>query len=98
MIGSENRKPVREKGQKCAAQRWDISGTLKTAIDRLYAPMVNKSGGTPKEIVLLMTSGGSPIDHILDWYRNLESWLKWKDIGTAMNDLEKAAQIGASIR
>lgn len=35
---------------------------------------------------------------MLDWYRNLESWLKWKDIGTAMNDLEKAAQIGASIR
>lgn len=77
---------------------WDISGTLKTAIDRLYAPMVNKSGGAPKEIVLLMTSGGSPIDHMLDWYRNLESWLRWKDIGTAMNDLEKAAQIGAGIR
>ena len=77
---------------------WDITGTLKTAIDRLYAPMVNGSAGSPKETVLLMTSGGSPIDHMLDWYKNFEAWLKWKDIGTAMNDVEKAKEIGFAIR
>lgn len=77
---------------------WDITGTLKTAIDRLYAALVNDSSGAPKETVLLMTSGGSTIDHMLDWYRNFESFLKWKDIGTAMNDPEEARRIGESIR
>ena len=69
---------------------WDITGTLKTAIDRLYAPVVNDSAGGPKETVLLMTSGGSPIDHMLDWYRNLDSWLHWKSLGAAMNDTDEA--------
>ena len=77
---------------------WDITGTLKTAIDRLYAAVMNESAGSPKETVLLMTSGGSAVDHVLDWYQNIESWLKWKDIGTAMNDSEKARRIGESIR
>ena len=77
---------------------WDITGTLKTAIDRLYAPLMNGSAGAPKETVLLMTSGGSSIDHMLDWYKNFDSWLKWKNIGTAMNDEEAAREIGKSIQ
>jgi multimeric flavodoxin WrbA len=77
---------------------WDITGTLKTAIDRLYAPLVNGSAGAPKETVLLMTSGGSTIDHMLDWYKNFENWLQWKDIGTAMNDPVKAKEIGERIK
>ena len=77
---------------------WDITGTMKTAIDRLYAPLMNKAAGDPKGTVLLMTSGGSTIEHMLDWYKNFEEWLKWKDLGTAMNDVEKARRIGESIR
>ncbi len=77
---------------------WDITGTLKTAVDRLYAPLMNDSAGAPKETVLLMTSGGSTIGHMLDWYKNFESWLKWKNIGTAMNDMEAAKQIGRSLQ
>ena len=77
---------------------WDITGTLKTAIDRLYAPLMNASAGAPKKTVLLMTSGGSTIDHMLDWYKNFESCLKWEDIGTAMNDFEEAKRIGERIR
>lgn len=76
---------------------WDVTGTLKTAIDRLYASLVNDSAGSPKKTVLLMTSGGSPIDHMLDWYGNFESWLKWENLGTAMNDTEKAREIGSRI-
>lgn len=76
---------------------WDITGTLKTAIDRLYAPLMNASAGDPKETVLLMTSGGSTIDHMMDWYKNFESWLKWKDIGTAINDTGAARKIGEKI-
>ena len=77
---------------------WDITGTLKTVIDRLYAPLMNGSMGAPKETVLLMTSGGSPIDHMLNWYQNFQSWLKWKNLGTAMNDEEAARRIGSCIR
>lgn len=77
---------------------WDITGTLKTAIDRLYAPLVNKAAGDPKGTVLLMTSGGSTIAHMLDWYANFKDWLKWEDLGTAMNDPEAARRIGESIR
>ena len=76
---------------------WDITGTLKTAIDRLYAPLMNGSAGAPKKTVLLMTSGGSTIDHMLDWYGNFESWLHWPSIGTAMNDVDEARRIGAGI-
>lgn len=49
---------------------WDITGTLKTAIDRLYAPLMNAGAGAPKGTVLLMTSGGWTMDHMLDWYQN----------------------------
>lgn len=28
---------------------------------------------SPKESALLMTSGGSTIDHMQDWYKNFES-------------------------
>ncbi len=77
---------------------WDITGTLKTAVDRLYAPLMNQSAGVSKETVLLMTSGGSTIDHMLDWYKNFESWLKWKDLGTVMNDVEAARRIGSRIQ
>ena len=44
-----------------------------------------------------MTSGGSSIDHMADWYRNFKYWLGWKNLGTVMNDIEKARVIGASI-
>ena len=77
---------------------WDVTGTLKTAIDRLYAPLMNASAGALKKTALLMTSGGSTIDHMLDWYKNFESWLKWEDIGTAMNDTQKAKEIGKIIK
>ncbi len=77
---------------------WDITGTLKTAIDRLYAPMMNDSIGSPKETVLLMASGGSTIDHMLDWYKNFEVMLNWRNIGTAMNDAKKAKEIGSVIK
>jgi hypothetical protein len=50
-----------------------------------------------KQTALLMTSGGSTINHMMDWYKNFEHWLGWKSIGETMNDLEEAKRIGASI-
>ena len=77
---------------------WDVTGTLKTAIDRLYAGLNNFNGLAPKETVLLMASGGSTIDHMADWYRNFDYWLKWKSLGMAMNSVEDARRIGANIK
>ena len=77
---------------------WDISGVLKTAVDRLYAfPRNWGNEAIRKEYVLLMTSGGSSIDHMMDWAQNFERWMGWKNLGYAMNDLNAAAKIGASI-
>ena len=76
---------------------WDITGTLKTAIDRLYAA-VNNFTQKEKSTVLLMTSGGSTIRHMADWYRGFEQWMGWKDLGMAMNDIEEARRIGADIK
>ena len=77
---------------------WDITGTLKTAIDRLYAMGSYFMTKPHKETVLLMTSGGSPIDHMLDWYKEFEKWFGWKSLGAVMNDIEQAKEIGANIK
>lgn len=76
---------------------WDITGTLKTAIDRLYAMGSYFLTKPKKETVLLMTSGGSPITHMLDWYKEFKNWFGWESLGEAMNDMEKAKEIGAGI-
>ena len=81
----------------CPVYWWDITGTLKTAIDRLYG-FVGKFDAMPnKETVLLMTSGGSTIDHMMDWYKGFEHWMGWKSLGEVMNDMDKAKEIGESI-
>lgn len=71
---------------------------MKTAIDRLYGTVNNFSGMAPKETVLLMTSGGSTIAHMANWYQNFERFMGWKNLGMAMNDINEAARIGASIK
>jgi multimeric flavodoxin WrbA len=77
---------------------WDITGTLKIAIDRLYALVGYFSSGVKKETLLLMTSGGSSIDHMMDWYKEFEHWFGWKSLGAVMNDYDEAGRIGAGIR
>ena len=87
---------------------WDISGVLKTAVDRLFGAVRNWGGAAcrkecggaacRKECALLMTSGGSDISHMLDWYMNFERWMGWRNIGYAMNDTRAAAKIGAGIK
>ncbi len=76
---------------------WDITGTLKTAIDRLYAA-TNSFTPKKKSTVLLMTSGGSTIHHVADWYKGFEQWMGWKNLGMSMNDIEEAKRIGANIK
>lgn len=78
---------------------WDITGPLKTAIDRTYSVFVNS--GIPankKECALLMTSGGSPLDHMLDWFKEFERQLGWRSLGAALNDVDAARRIGESVK
>ena len=82
----------------CPVYWWDITGTLKTAIDRLYALGGYFMSKPKKETLLLMTSGGSTIEHMADWYKEFEHWFGWKSLGAVMNDTEKAKEIAGSIR
>ena len=78
---------------------WDITGTLKTAADRLYAVYKNdRETFNGKGCVLLLVSGGSTEEHMLDWYKNYETRTHWHSYGTALNDTEEARRIGERIR
>ena len=79
-----------------------ITGTLKTAVDRLYA-IYKKHGNIKKSMALLMTAGVPAYEHTLDWYNHFERVLGWKNLGTVLSKgleeekLEEARRLGASI-
>ena len=80
---------------------WTITGTLKTAVDRLYAlthPFGH--GGFKKESVLLMTAGAPVYDHSLEWYSGFSKYLGWHSLGAVLGagKTEEARQLGAGIR
>ena len=77
---------------------WDISGPLKTAVDRLYAVYRNDRTMGKKDCVLLMTSVRSTLEHTLDWYKNFEERMEWRSLGACLNDPEEARRIGECIR
>ncbi|MDE6733942.1 MAG: flavodoxin family protein [Desulfovibrio sp.] len=65
---------------------WAISGQLKTAFDRLFAVAeCNPDYANPrKECALLMAAEGDTPDNwkpVLDYYKALTGFLKWKDLG-----------------
>lgn len=59
-----------------------ISGTLKTANDRLFA-IWSRNDGTAqgKESVLLITSNSGQIEQALLWYGQFMKYSGWKDLG-----------------
>lgn len=79
---------------------WTITGTLKTAADRLYAELeclgYNKF---VKESILLMTADSSDYSQAVTWYRTYERNLGWKNRGEVLgkNKLKEAYQLGASL-
>ena len=79
-----------------------ITGTLKTAIDRLYAVQRNQGfDAVKKETVFLMTSG-APAEmnpNAIDWYKTFET-MGWKSLGMVLGTgkTEEAKQLGASIQ
>lgn len=79
---------------------WTITGTLKTAADRLYAEL--ECLGYDKfarESVLLMTADGGDYSQAVTWYRTYERNLGWKNRGEVLGKgkSEAAYRLGASL-
>ncbi|MBD5481423.1 MAG: NAD(P)H-dependent oxidoreductase [Lachnospiraceae bacterium] len=79
---------------------WTITGTLKTADDRLYAePECLGYSKFPKKSVLLMTADGGDYSQAVTWYRIYERNLSWKNLEEmpGKGKTKEAYQLGASI-
>lgn len=79
---------------------WTITGTLKTAADRLYAELECLGYGKfPRESVLLMTAGGADYSQAVTWYRTYERNLGWKNLGEVLGcgRTRNAYELGASL-
>ena len=79
---------------------WTVTGTLKTAADRLYAELECLGYGKfPKKSVLLMTADGGDYSQAVTWYRTYERNLRWKNLGEVLGKgrTKEAYALGASI-
>ena len=79
---------------------WTVTGTLKTAADRLYAELECLGyGGFPKQSVLLMTADGGDYSQAVTWYRTYERNLGWRNLGEVLGKgkTAEAYRLGASI-
>ena len=79
---------------------WTITGTLKTAADRLYAALECLGYDKfPKKSVLLMTADGGDYSQAVTWYRTYERNLGWKNLGEVLGKgkTKDAYQLGFSI-
>ena len=77
-----------------------ISGTLKTAVDRLYAIYRPSNSNPPrKQSVLLMTAGAPEYAMALEWYSIFENYLGWPNLGTILgaDKTADARQLGANL-
>lgn len=80
---------------------WTITGTLKTAADRLYSMLRSLGyGGFPRKSVLLMVAGGSDYSQAVRWYETFERNLGWKNLGEVLGagKTRAAFELGVSIR
>ena len=80
---------------------FEITGTLKTAVDRLYAVQSNLGfEACNRDTVLLLTSGAPAEQNTLPiaWY-NIFGQLGWKSLGTVLGTgkTDEACDLGASI-
>ena len=72
---------------------WNVSGQLKTAIDRFYALEENDGQhlrGNRKG-VLLMSAAGSAFEDSLSYFDHLMEHLKWENLGHVLSSGNKAA-------
>lgn len=63
---------------------WNMSGQIRTAIDRLFALEENDGNllrGNGRACVLLMAAAGNAFDDVLTYYNHLMEHLKWDNLG-----------------
>jgi multimeric flavodoxin WrbA len=80
---------------------WTITGTLKTAADRLYAQLKSLGyGGFPRKSILFMTAGGADYSQAVRWYETFERNLNWINLGEVLGagKEKEAEKLGSSIR
>lgn len=91
-----------------------ITGTLKTANDRLFAMWNNQETMKRKRQSVLLVTAGAPssFEAPLRWYSQFSLYSKWEDLGTVLGagsgqglkkvydleNVEKARKIGESIQ
>ncbi len=92
---------------------WNMSGQIRTAIDRLFALEEGDGNflrGNDKSCVLLMAAAGHGFEDVLLYYEHLTEHLRWKNLGTVLaggNDdigditgkpeIQEALELGKSI-
>ncbi len=93
---------------------WNMSGQLRTAVDRLFALEEgdgNLLRGHDRSSALLMAAEGYGFEDVLTYYDHLMEHLRWKNLGhvlaggneaagdiTGKPELEQAYELGKSIR
>ena len=92
---------------------WNMSGQIRTAIDRLFALEEGDGNflrGHDRACALLMAAEGSGFEDVLIYYNHLMEHLRWKNLGHVLSggnmnvgdiagkpELEKARALGVSI-
>lgn len=93
---------------------WNMSGQLRTAIDRLFALEEgdgNRLRANGRSSVLLMAAEGHGFEDVLLYYNHLLEHLKWKNLGYVLaggnmlagdilgkKEIMEAQKLGASIK
>ena len=93
---------------------WNLSGQLRTAMDRLFALEENDGNllrGHGRSGVLLMAAEGHDFEDVLTYYNHLMEHLRWKNLGailaggngdvgdiTGKTELQRAYMLGSSIQ
>lgn len=93
---------------------WNMSGQIRTAIDRLFALEEgdgNLLRGNSRACALLMAAEGHGFDNVLLYYEHLMEHLRWKNLGHVLAggngdvgdingkpEIQKAYELGASIK
>lgn len=79
---------------------WTITGSLKTATDRLYAKLESLGYSKfSKDSILLMTADGSDYSQAVNWYNTFERNLGWSNLGEVLgkNKTKEAYKLGLSV-
>ena len=76
---------------------WNLSGQLRTAMDRLFALEENDGNllrGHDRSCALLMAAEGHGFEDVLTYYNHLVEHLRWRDLGHVLaGGNEKAGDI-----